>query len=144
LGGLAKWLRLLGFDTVCENEVPPGDFRECLKGGHIFLSRTRERFQQADASNRLFVRADKPLDQLRQVVADLRIRREETLPFSRCVHCNRRVERVDKAAVLGRVPDHVFATHRRFRRCPECGRIFWAGSHVSRSGEIFASLFNDR
>ena len=41
LGKLAKWLRLLGFDTLYESEVAADEFYENLENDRILLTRTR-------------------------------------------------------------------------------------------------------
>ena len=39
LGKLAKWLRLLGFDTLYESEVAAGEFIEKLGNDRILIGR---------------------------------------------------------------------------------------------------------
>jgi uncharacterized protein with PIN domain len=141
LGGLVKWLRLMGFDTVSENELSTQAFQQQVGGERVFLTRTRHRFQRACPSTALFVRADNPMDQLRQIIEELEITEKETVPFSRCARCNSPIEIVDKEEALGAVPDHIYNTHHSFSRCRHCDRMYWTGSHVSRSREILKRLF---
>jgi uncharacterized protein with PIN domain len=47
---------------------------------------------------------------------------------------------VEKASILGQVPDYIFETHDRFHKCPECDRIYWRGSHTRRSLEKIQQL----
>ncbi len=33
---------------------------------------------------------------------------------------------------FGKVPEYVFETQTSFQRCPQCRKIYWAGSHPER------------
>jgi uncharacterized protein with PIN domain len=54
---------------------------------------------------------------------------DEVRPFSRCSLCNAELFQIPREAVLGAVPDYVFETASDFRKCPECARVYWPGSH---------------
>ena len=55
LGKLAKWLRILGFDTTFEIEVPAGLFYENLEKDRIVLTRTGTIKKQFSVLKRGFV-----------------------------------------------------------------------------------------
>ena len=140
LGRLTKWLRLLGFDTRYEPELTEKKIIETLKADRVLLTRTR-RIQNQFASHRLiFIESDHLEQQLRQIFSELNLKASQTRPFSRCLQCNAPIEVVEKATILGRVPDYVFETHDRFQKCPECDRIYWPGSHTRRSLEKIRQL----
>jgi len=42
LGALAKWLRILGYDTVFESDISNRTFIKSLKDDRILLTRTRK------------------------------------------------------------------------------------------------------
>jgi uncharacterized protein with PIN domain len=42
------------------------------------------------------------------------------------------VREVRQEDVAGKVPDGVLQRSRSFHECPECGRIYWEGSHADR------------
>lgn len=42
------------------------------------------------------------------------------------------LEEADPARARRHVPPWVARTHDRFRRCPDCGRLYWRGSHGRR------------
>ena len=142
LGRLTKWLRLLGFDTWYEPEFAGKKFFEALEKDRILLTRTR-RIQNQFASRRLiFVESDHLAQQLNQIFRELSLSASQTRPFSRCLQCNAPIVIVEKASILGRVPDYIFETHDRFQRCPECERIYWPGSHTRRSFEKIQQLLS--
>ena len=133
LGRLTKWLRLLGFDARYEPELADKKCIETLEKDRVLLTRTR-RVQNQLASHRLiFVESDHLPQQLNQVFRELSLKASQTRPFSRCLQCNAPIVIVEKASVLGRVPDYIFEIHDRFQKCPECERIYWPGSHTRRS-----------
>lgn len=132
LGRLAKWLRLLGFDTVNESELSGNQFMESLSDDRILLTRTRQIRKQFASRKLIFVESDHLEQQLHQIIRELDLKATQTSPFSRCLHCNVPIITVEKSAVWHQVPDYIFETHERFNRCPACERIYWPGSHTQR------------
>ncbi len=53
-------------------------------------------------------------------------------PFSRCLMCNGKLERVGKADVLTQLEPLTKIYYQDFRRCVACGKIYWAGSHFGK------------
>ena len=132
LGGLARFLRMLGFDTVHRNTLSDDEVRRlALEERRIVLSRDRELLKCRDIARGAYVRALKPEAQLREVAARYRLA-EAARPFTLCLACNQPLERVDKAAVADRLPEAVARDLHAFSRCPGCGGIFWQGSHYRR------------
>jgi hypothetical protein len=62
--------------------------------------------------------------------------------FSRCPVCNGALEVADREAVRAHVPAYVAETHRTFRRCPCCGRIYWRGTHWQRMEQNLAGYLS--
>jgi len=143
LGKLAKWLRILGFDTTYDPDLPAGCFGE-LEPERVLLTR-RSDFRKGRRENPyLVIRSDNYWKQLAEVVKALDITAESIRPFSRCISCNAITRSADKADLQGKIPDYVWETHDEFRSCPECHRIYWAGTHIEHSLERFRSLFNEK
>ncbi len=121
VGRLVKWLRMLGIpcDLAAVKRV------EAIPEGALLLTRATS----LKSKNSLILPYEKPAEQLRYL-----FRKEPTLwekirPFTLCLLCNAELEEVSREEVFGLVPDHVFKTQKRFRRCPQCNRIYWPGSH---------------
>lgn len=140
LGKLAKWLRILGYDTIFERSAPSATM---AAPGRIVLTRTRKRFERLPAEQRIFIRSDLPEDQLQEVITALDLTPESLAPFSRCIRCNEPIETLDRDAARDRVPDYVWETQSTFRQCPRCGRVYWPGSHIKRSLNEIRRLFDD-
>ncbi len=133
LGKLARRLRMLGFDTLCECELPRRRFEAMIDTHRIFLTRNRRKSAEPVPYRKLFIGSDRPDDQVIEVLRALRIQAEEIHPFRRCLFCNLPIEEVERNHVLGLVPDYTWETRERFTRCPRCQRIYWRGSHTERA-----------
>ena len=144
LGKLAKWLRILGFDTIFESDVSSQWFYENLEPERVLLTRIAENRIRFAARSLVFIEADDVYEQLRQVVDELAINHSDSHPFYRCIRCNTPIVAVNKAAVYGLVPDYIWETHDEFSRCRRCEKIYWPGSHTERSMEKIKKLFNSK
>jgi uncharacterized protein with PIN domain len=142
LGKLAKWLRLLGFDTLYEPEMAAERFIERLENERILLTRTKRTLNQAASRKLIFIESDHLEQQLIQVIRQLKLKAADTRPFSRCLQCNVLIAAAEKNSLWGRVPDYIFETQDRFQRCPKCGRVYWPGSHTQRGLEKIRRLFD--
>jgi uncharacterized protein with PIN domain len=143
LGKLARWLRLLGFDTVFENEIEGNRFLKRIRPGTILLTRTRKVKEALGASQRfVFIESNDTREQLRQVVDELGIEMQDTRPFSRCLKCNVVIEEIDKDQICGQVPDYIWENNTIFQYCPECNKIYWPVSHTERSLERIREIFS--
>jgi uncharacterized protein with PIN domain len=132
LGRLARYLRLLGFDTLFEND--PGDdvlARISAEEGRVLLSRDRALLRRPAVTHGLWVPTVRPREQLRYVLERLDLFRL-VRPFTRCTVCNGPLAVADKRTLGDEVPSRVRAVFDDFWRCPNCGRIYWQGSHYER------------
>ncbi len=142
LGGLARLLRMLGFDTVFRNDIADEDIaRLAEEEGRAVLSRDRELLKRRGIVHGCYLHALRPEEQLRAVVKRFGLA-ASARPFTRCLHCNLPLQAVEKAAVLDHLPPKVAALHERFMTCPGCARIFWKGSHWARMREMLATLLS--
>lgn len=142
LGKLAKWLRILGFDTLFESQLPAAGFSAFKSTARICLTKTVQRYERFGSNNIILITSDQPLEQLQQVFADLNISLPDIHLFSRCTQCNLPTIALPKSDVLGQVPDYIWQTHNTFHGCRQCGQIFWAGSHMENAQKIIEKLFN--
>lgn len=130
LGRLTRWLRLLGYDTIYAPDTDDAELlRRARAEDRVLLTADRALAARPGARTLLIQAQDLP-GQLQQVHAELGP--PPGAEFSRCLVCNGRLAQVDKAALAGRLPPYVLARHHVFFRCPDCGRIYWPGTHVER------------
>jgi uncharacterized protein with PIN domain len=129
LGGLARLLRMLGFDTLYDNHFDDDVIVTIAEqDGRIVLTRDRELLKRRTVTHGCYVHALKSEAQLREVVERLDLARSAR-PFTLCLHCNTPLRAVDKASVLDRLPPRVREHYERFSTCDVCGRVYWEGSH---------------
>ena len=142
LGKLAKWLRLLGFDTLYDPGISTEEFIDNLAGDRILLTRTQRIRKQSLQCKLIFIQSDHWVDQLGQLVIELNLTAGQMRPFSRCLHCNVPIVNAEKDSLRGRVPDYIFETQEQFRRCSKCNRIYWPGTHTTRSMQKIQQIFS--
>jgi uncharacterized protein with PIN domain/sulfur carrier protein ThiS len=140
LGGLARYLRMLGYDTVHHGAIGDAEIRRLAhEERRLVLSRDRELLKCRDIAAGCYVRAKKTEDQLREVAARFALA-ERARPFTLCLACNLPLDTVDKAAVADRLPPRVAEIRSRFMRCPGCDRVYWPGSHYERMQAVLKRL----
>lgn len=141
LGRLAKWLRILGFDTLYDPEAADSRLHDLCRPGSVMLTRTHRVRLKFRSRNLIFIKSNDPEDQLREVIKALNLSQADVRPFSRCLICNTPIEPIEKESIRNAVPDYVWETQNDFRQCPRCRKIYWHGSHTDRSMERIKSLF---
>jgi uncharacterized protein with PIN domain/sulfur carrier protein ThiS len=141
LGGLARFLRMLGYDTLHENAFSDAEIRRIAsEEKRIVLTRDRELLKCGDIARGCYVHALKPEAQLREVAARYDLA-ASARPFTRCLTCNLPLQPVGKAEIAARLPDKVSQLHERFVRCPGCDGVFWPGSHYERMQAALRPIF---
>jgi uncharacterized protein with PIN domain len=132
LGALARFLRMLGFDTLHANTIGDDTIRRlAAQAQRIVLTRDRELLKCREIATGAYVRALAPQAQLAEVSGRFGLG-AHARPFTLCLCCNMALVPVDKATVRERLPEQVARTHERFMRCGRCERIYWPGSHYAR------------
>ncbi|MBC8264516.1 MAG: Mut7-C RNAse domain-containing protein [Anaerolineales bacterium] len=138
LGRLAKWLRLLGYDTTYFPDLDDNELVRLSRAqGRILLTRDRELTRRRRLTC-LLVENDELEEQIQQVISELNLETER--PFSRCPVCNTPLQEVEKPSVKGHVPPYVFQIKEHFNLCPECNRIYWRGTHWAKMRQVMARI----
>jgi uncharacterized protein with PIN domain/sulfur carrier protein ThiS len=141
LGGLARFLRMLGFDTLHRNAFDDAEIRrQADEEGRIVLTRDRELLKCRDIRRGCYVRALKPEQQLEEVAARYGLA-TRAKPFTLCLHCNLPLGTADRREVAHRVPQTVLSRHESFSHCAGCDRIYWPGSHYQRMRLALRPIF---
>ncbi len=132
VGRLARWLRVLGYDTLLFDDRDDNEIISlALGGGRVVLTRDRGMLmRRVVTSGRLkavLLESENPAEQLKTIVGRLHLTGDDA--FSLCVECNRPLVPVNKEDVYDDVPPHVYETQRSYMKCPSCRRVYWRGSH---------------
>ncbi len=147
LAGLARRLRLMGYDVELAR---PGE------GLTAMMKRAREQGRLAVVASRrempgksadigpasheddligggvAFGLTGEGVDeQARQVYRRFPIDLDR-LALTRCSRDNALLEELAAADVAAQLPERVRGLYERIRRCPDCGRLYWPGTHYNR------------
>ena len=144
LGKLARYLRLLGFDTLYNNAWHDAELAEIAASGdkRILLTRDYGLLKRKQVTHGYFVRNDKPELQVQEILSRFHLH-QAVQPFSRCTQCNGLIQAVAKEQVLERLPHRVAAAFDRFSACMDCKRVYWQGSHYDHMQRIIDELLNN-
>ena len=130
LGKLARYLRMAGFDTAYRNDADDPELIEQMhREDRALLTRDRRLLMRRAVQKGYLVRSDWAADQLSEVLRRFDLQ-GAVRPFTRCLHCNGGLERVNKREILERLKPLTKRYYDTFSRCTGCGRIYWKGSHM--------------
>jgi len=132
LGRLAPKLRLLGFDTLFNNDFKDTEIVECsLREKRIVLTRDRDILKYRALSHGYWIRNKDPGKQVKEVV--VRFQLENSFrPFTRCSCCNGLLRQVDRGLLRDRLPVDILNAYPTFMQCQDCEKLYWQGSHWDR------------
>jgi uncharacterized protein with PIN domain len=131
LGKLARWLRALGYDCLYPRNAEDEDLlRIAREDGRWLLTRDRRLAGEAKIDRILLIQSDYSDVQVSEVAGALGLRLAPVRALTRCIECNGVLEPREKEEVRDRVPPYTYATQEQFIGCPDCGKIYWAGTHV--------------
>ena len=130
---LGRWLRAAGYDTaIAEGGLSDAELiARCAAEGRVLITRDRHLARHADGVVDV-VRVDND----RAEAQAWRLRDALGIdwtraPFTRCLLDNAPLDPAP-AEAAHRVPPGSRAAGWPLQQCPECGRLYWPGSHVRR------------
>ena len=127
VGRLARWMRIAGFDVLYSNRYTDDELVTLSRRqDRILLSRDTRLLVRKSVARFIYLESDDVQEQLRQVLERTPARPEI---LSRCLECNALLDEIARERVRGSVPPYVFDTQTRFKVCPTCRKVFWAGTH---------------
>ncbi len=129
LGKLAKWLRILGFDAAYWSKAEDSELLDCARrDNRVLLTKDHHLLETAKGVPNLFIDSDDWRQQLDQVLQEFQLR-PEIRPYSRCLTCNCELKHLPKDKARNLVAPFVLERSDAFAICPQCGRVFWPGTH---------------
>ncbi|MCK5242206.1 Mut7-C ubiquitin/RNAse domain-containing protein [bacterium] len=132
LGKLARYLRLLGFDTVYKKHFPDENVVEIgVQEKRIILTRDRGILKHKTVKLGYCLRSTVSLSQVQEIMDHYNLR-TRIRPFCRCLECNGRVLRVAKKTIEAQLPPKTKEYYQNFYQCRDCKRIYWQGSHYGK------------
>jgi len=131
LGSLARWIRMLGYDTVYARDMHDSEILEAARDeGRILVTRDRGLYRRALRRGvQAILVSPEPAKALAQLAGRYGITLVINPDTSRCPLCNSPLARRGRDEVKGRVPASVYERHMVFWVCTGCGQVYWKGGH---------------
>lgn len=140
LGKLARYLRLLGFDTRYERDCDDATLATISSAERrILLTRDKGLLKRSEVTRGHWLRNTQPRRQIAEVVDAFDLG-EAVQVFSRCMVCNHTLEIVEEAAVRDDLPAGLRGRLARIVRCRGCARLYWPGSHYDKLVSLVTGL----
>ncbi|MFH0981217.1 MAG: Mut7-C RNAse domain-containing protein [Planctomycetota bacterium] len=137
-GGLARWLRVIGYDTFYREGIADGELVElALAHDRVVISSDgklleRRLFTTGRLQAVALPRGLKLHDQLDYVARALRL----AIGDARCTRCNGELIPASRDEVGDRVPARSLIWAKQFFRCADCTQVFWDGTHWRRIAAV--------
>ncbi len=136
LGKLARWMRLLGYDTLYNRDRKSMEnYIMAIKKGRLFITRNRKLTGKKDV---IIIKTERLREQLKEIKELL----PPPSPLTRCPECNLPLKEVEREQLRYKLPPYIFMNIKRFHVCPGCGRLFWEGSHTESIKSKIKEIFN--
>jgi uncharacterized protein with PIN domain len=130
LARLAKWLRILGYDTVVfPREAGRAMLRQADAEGRIVITRRTDMVERQFSGTLLLINDVIVSNQLKLVIERFSLKIDRDKMFKVCLECNEKLNSVKKENVRDLVPPYVFENCTEFNQCPRCQKIYWMGTH---------------
>lgn len=143
LGGLARLLRMAGFDTLYDNNYHDAEIEAIAEAeDRVVLTRDRELLKRRTITHGCYIHTLKATHQLRELFNRLDLA-GSLQPFTLCLHCNAPLRWVAKDEVIDQLPPSVREQQDEFNTCDICHRVFWKGSHWKRMTSVLAAATGD-
>ena len=125
LGSLARWLRMMGYDTVYDKSKDDPDIAKLARlESRFILTRDKELSKEPGA----LLLDNEDLDSQLQVVAT-RYGLKFNEDMIRCSTCKGQLADLPKDEAKGKIPDGAFQMNEKFWKCTKCQKIYWKGTH---------------
>jgi hypothetical protein len=137
LGRLAKYLRILGFDTIYLRNLAALGRLRTEDDPRYFLTRRKS---VTGYDRTIYIGAETVRAQLAELNPTIRDAIDLQKVLSRCIGCNVLLEDVEKKSIEHLVPEFVFHAYQGFKQCPACGRVYWQGTHTTQMSRLIGEM----
>jgi uncharacterized protein with PIN domain/sulfur carrier protein ThiS len=141
LGQLARYLRLLGFDTVYpDQEHDDADLAQiAYDENRILLTRDRGLLKRSIVTYGYILRTKDSDAQLTAVLHRFNLF-DDIQDTPRCLRCNGLLQPVAKEKILDRLEPKTKIYYDEFQICQDCEQVYWQGSHYPKLREFVNSI----
>lgn len=141
LGSLARWLRMLGYDTIYTKHMHISDEEIAAlarKERRILITRDRGLHKLVRSS--ILVRSTHVDEQLKEIIKLVRLKIPAEPTATLCPLCNGRLANVNKEGHKRDIPPKTYEAVNEFWKCMKCGQLYWPGKHWERITRLFKEL----
>jgi len=134
LGNLARWLRVLGYDTEYSRKMLDKDIlTTAIREGRVLITKDLGLHRRALKKNIVSVYIPPEVTEIVDILAILVERLGIEVSFdknnTRCPLCNNRLSIVPKAQIATLVSPEVLNKYDTFWYCSNCKKVYWQGNH---------------
>lgn len=134
LGGLAKWLRMLGHTVEYDTRTADNLLLEkASKNQMILLTRDEELYRRAISKRIrcLSVRGNTEAERLAEVSKTFNISLEIDTVETKCPECGGDLHEASRSDLIGKIPEKSLALYDKFWACNTvgCEKVYWRGGH---------------
>jgi uncharacterized protein with PIN domain len=141
LGQLARYLRLLGFDTLYRRDYHDAELANISsRDNRILLTRDRGLLKRTIVTYGYCLRTTHSRQQVLEVLRRFKLAPSFERAFQRCIRCNGQLRQVNKEDVSHLIHAQTWSCFDEFYQCQTCRRIYWRGSHYDRMQAFVAGL----
>jgi len=132
LGKLAKYLRMLGFDTYYNNHYGDEEIAWLAQNNNrILLTRDIGLLKRRNVAKGYWLRSQHPKVQLEEILVHFDLF-NNIHPLTRCMKCNGEIQSINKEKIYRQLLPDTLKYFNRFYQCKNCGKIYWKGSHFNK------------
>lgn len=134
LGNLARWLRVLGYDTEYSRKMQDKDILSlAIRDDRVVITRDLGLHRRAIRKNLKSVYVPPDLTEITDMLTLVAEKLGLSIGFdksnTRCPLCNSRLTIVPKAQIASLVPPEVLNKYDTFWYCTRCNKVYWQGNH---------------
>jgi len=140
-GGVARWLRLIGYDTLYFNTNRKIEIIRVAEKEKRFVITKDKKLALQYPDLIFYIEGENTFEQFKNVVKKFNLEIKEENLFKICSICNSKLENIEKEKVKNIVPEYVYNTKEEFAICRKCNKIYWEGDHCKYIKEKLKNLF---
>ena len=140
LGKLARWMRMLGFDTDYDKDITGMELISRAIGQTRFiLTRDMDLLKRKIVNTGYWVRSTDPDEQIKEIINRFKIT-NQIHPLTRCLNCNCIIKPIARDKISEQLLPKTKEHFNEFYYCTGCDNIYWKGSHYQNMLKMVSDL----
>lgn len=132
LGKLTRWLRMLGQDVTYSVKLSDSELLELSKKeNRVLLTKDFGLYQRAITKgiDAFYLEGKTEAERLAEIAKRYGLSLAIDMDKSHCPKCNTKLEATSRELLSNELEENAFKYYDKFWKCPNCGRVYWQGSH---------------